>query len=101
MDRFSSTNGAFCISPLPGNGQVAVTHNAFIKRGHRGQGKGHDLKLQQLILLEKEHYNYTICTVRADNEPQRKVLIKHGYKLLDSFISEQTDARTELWGRQV
>lgn len=101
MDRYSGSNGAFYVSPLPGNSQVAVTHGTFVPKRLRRKGKGHELKMQQLIALEKDQYNYTLCTVRADNEAQRRVLKKAGYRLLDSFTSHQTDALTELWGREV
>ena len=101
MDRHAKTYGAYCISPMPGQPQVAVTHAFFVDPAFRGKGYGKCLKSSQMTQMKEQAFDYAICTVRADNAAQRAVLTSIGWRCIDTFHSRAQDTTIELWGSDV
>lgn len=101
MDRHANKYGAYCISPLPGQPQVAVTHAFFVHPSLRGKGYGKTMKLAQMRLLSEHAFDYGVCTVRADNTAQKSILQATGWRHLDTFYSRAQDTHIELWGSPV
>jgi len=99
MSRFSTRHGAYEISSLPGQSQVAVCHSFVVPEGLRNKGYGHALKAQQAIELDTQHYDLALCTVAADNERQKRVLAKAGWRRLTQFHNRRSCETTELWCR--
>lgn len=100
MTRYSSYSGtgAFEISSLPGQSQVAVTHAFVVPFGQRGLGLGHKLKAQQNTLLKELHYDYALCTVSDANVAQKRVLEKAGWQRLTAFHNSRSDEVTAIYG---
>lgn len=96
--RYTNSHGAFEISSLPGQSQIAVCHSLFIHERERGQGHAHTLKAQQRHTLSALHYDYAICTVASGNAAQKTVLEQAGWKKLAEFRNHRSCETTELWG---
>lgn len=100
MSRISNEYGAFEITTLPGQSQVAVCHGFVVPEHKRGQGFGHELKSIQNYELGELHYDFAVCTVAAGNAAQKKVLTKAGWAYLTHFRNTRSSEITELWGFQ-
>ena len=101
MDRYACNYGAHCVTPLPGQPQVAVTHAFFVHPALRGKGYGKRLKQSQMRILAEHAFDYGICTVRSDNHAQKSILASIGWNHLDTFHSRAQDTEIEIWGRPV
>lgn len=100
MSRHVDNTGAFEITSLPGQCQVAICHSFFITEHARGQGQGKFLKAQQRRTLRALHYDFAVCTVSAGNAAQKRILEAEGWKKLDEFHNRRLSETTELWGMQ-
>ncbi len=96
--RYASDFGAFEISPIPGQPQIAHCHGFFVIPEARGRGIGTQLKEKQMELLFDELFDYATCTVDAGNAVQKHVLEKAGWRCLAVFDNRRTGGQTELWG---
>lgn len=101
MNRNSFPEGAFEITSLPGQCQVAVCHSFFVREEHRGKGYAHHLKNMQYHALHRANYDFAICTVAAGNAAQKAALTKAGWKKLAEFRNSRQAETTELWGMEV
>ncbi|WP_306602512.1 hypothetical protein [Azonexus sp.] len=99
--RYASEFGAFEISPIPGQPQLAHCHGFFIVPAGRGKGLGTQQKLEQMRLLDESLYDYATCTVDAENAAQKRVLTKTGWTFLVAFDNRRTGKKTELWGWEI
>ena len=98
MNRIVTPQGACEISSLPGQGQVAVCHNFFIRDDQRGQGHAHTLKSTQRLALQAMHYDYAIVTVASGNAAEKAVLAQSGWQKLTEFRNRRSSETTEMWG---
>lgn len=98
--RFSHAAGAFEITSLPGQSQVAICHSFFVRHGQRGRGMAHVIKAKQRQTLKDFHYDYAICTVAASNLAQQAVLTQDGWHKLAEFKNHRSNEVTEIWGTQ-
>lgn len=96
--RYASDFGAFEISAIPGQPQIAHCHGFFVVPPGRGKGLGTAQKIEQMKLLADELYDYATCTVDATNVAQKRVLEKTGWECLAVFANTRTGGQTELWG---
>lgn len=100
MSRHIDEHGAFELTTLPGQPQVAICHSFFITEEHRGRGKGKALKEAQRVTLRRLHYDYGVCTVSANNAAQKRILMAAGWQKLTEFHNRRLCETTELWGVQ-
>lgn len=98
MNRHAFTYGAFEITPLPGQPQLAHCHSFFVPIDFRGLGYGKKLKQKQMETLAREQFDYATCTVDSANHAQRAILEKAGWTRLASFTNRRNGSTTELWG---
>jgi len=99
--RFANENGFYELNPFPGCNQIVVSNHSLVYKNKRGNGAGtreHTLRLEKIKFLG---YDYVICTVKSDNIPQIKILKSHQWKLLDSFINNETGNEVFIYGKQV
>lgn len=101
MSRYSNEYGACEIDSLPGSPQVAVSHAVFIQPEFRGKGIGNQNHRLRLRRLKEMHYDCVICTVRGDNDKEKRNLSDNGWHFLMRFQSSNTNHQVELWGRNV
>jgi L-amino acid N-acyltransferase YncA len=99
--RFANENGFCELNTFPGCNQIVVSNHAFIYRDKRGQGlgsKNHELRIERARFLG---YDYILCTVKADNIPELKILEKHGFKELDEFLNNETGNLVKIFGKKL
>lgn len=95
--RFGDEDGHYELNPFPGNGLIVVSNNAFIQPTKRGLGLGSAQHQQRLATAKRLGYTYMLCTVRIDNTPERRILYKNGWKLLQQL--DLSPDGSELWGK--
>jgi len=100
MSRHVDHHGAFEITSLPGQSQVAICHSFFVTEAKRGQGRGKVLKAEQRRALRALHYDFALCTVAAANSAQKRVLEAEGWQKLSEFRNRRSSETTEVWGMQ-
>ena len=101
MTRYAIGPAAFEIDSLPSQCQVAICHGFFVAPAARGKGIANHAKKAQAEILKGLAYDYSICTVMADNQAQKHVLEKAGWECIAEFYSARQDAQIELWGFEV
>ena len=97
--RFANDNGYCELNTFPGCSQIVVSNHAFIYPEKRGKGNGHknhELRVERATFLG---YDYLMCTVRANNTPELKILQKHGFKELDQFHNTNTGNDVKIFGK--
>lgn len=91
--------GHYELNPFPGSNQIVVSSHAFIKKEYRGNGHGRQAALDRIVKARELDYDYMLCTVRADNEPQLKIIRSiAGWDQLDNFTSKVSDVEVFLFG---
>ena len=90
--------GAFEVTPLPGQPQVAHCHALFVLPENRGKGLGKVLKAAQNKYLQDHMFDYAICTVRWDNEAQKHILKQAEWEYQAMFFDRRQDCHVEVWG---
>lgn len=87
------------LTTLPGCSQVVVSHGVYVPKEERGKGVGTNANIErQKLALEELGYDMMLCTVRAHNIAEKKILIKTGWSFLTRFLSRNTGVEIELWG---
>ena len=99
--RHGDDDGAYELTPLPGCGQVVVSHAAFIYEERRGKGAGKRAHARRLSVMAKLGYDFAICTVVKGNEAQEKILIGAGWRELALFDSSYTGNTVVVYGRYI
>ena len=85
------------ITGIPGNRHVAILSHVWLHERFRGKGIGARLHRERLRRARAQGFSVTLCTVRADNEPQMKILRKHGWK--EIYTVSNTDSTVVLMAR--
>ena len=101
MTRYATPHGAYEIDSVPGQPQIAHCHGLFVKPHLRGNGHGHALKAHQMQTLRDLGYDYATCTIDAQNDRQRTILMKSGWRLLGNIPNSKAGGITQLWGWHV
>lgn len=96
--RVNEVIGGYEIDPLPGNGDVAVSHGVYLREGFRGAGLGQRQHEERLANITNQNYMAVICTVREDNEVEKHILTKNGWTKVWGFPNKDGE-KVELWAR--
>lgn len=99
--RFANAQGFYELNPFPGCNQIVISNHSCIKKEKRGQGLGTIEHKYRLEHIKELGYDYAICTVKSDNVPQIKILIKAGWKWLDSFHNKETENDVQIFGKVI
>lgn len=99
--RFGDANGSYSISDMPGNPQVAISHNTFIFKPLRGKGLGDYQHKQRLAHIKALGYDMVICTVLESNKAQHKILSNNKWVWVMSFRSSRSDEDIRFYCRQM
>lgn len=97
--RYSNSVGFYELNSFPGCNQIVISNHAFIYSQFRGQGIGQEQHKERLNTASAAGYNYVMCTVKADNDVERHILRKHGWKFLDQFHNMESGSLVEIWGQ--
>jgi len=93
--------GFYELNPFPGCNQIIISNHSWIPQEQRGKGQGGKVHQFRLKMAENLGYDYILCTVKADNIPQIRILEKNGWKRLDSFDNRETKNLVFLYGKQL
>lgn len=99
--RFASEIGYYEFNPFPGNSQIIVSNHAVIYPQFRGNGKGTTMAEDRLTTAAQLGFDYMICTIRDDNEPQLKIADKLEYNYLDTFFNTESQTAVQIFGKQL
>lgn len=97
--RFATSYGHYELNNFPGCAAIVVSNHAFVHKQHRRLGLGNINHMQRLQHAQKLGYNYILCTVQSTNTIQLKILKKHKWKQLDTFINDETEHTIMLFGK--
>ena len=87
------------ITPLAGCPDVAISHNVWTETP--GSGCGASASLSRCNQLRNDGYSAVICTVNADNQVQKKILLKNGWSFGLSFRSRRNGHKVEIWTKEL
>jgi len=89
----------FGLTPLPGcECAVLVSHGAWVADDHRGKGLGTALLQIRTEAIKQAGYALALATVRSDNQVERKLLYKAGWRRARSFTPyPHLDHTVQLW----
>jgi hypothetical protein len=93
--------GSFTITELPGNGDVFMPIHVHIDKRFRGYGLGKLLNGIRIDVARKVDASAMLCSVRADNEIERKILFAQGWKQSGEFKHKTQHHTVEIWIRQL
>lgn len=96
--RFPTPYGHYELNPFPGSNQIVISSHAFVRKEHRGNGHGKATASARIRKARELDYDYMLCTVRADNEPQLKIVRALGWKELDRFHNKVTECEVIVFG---
>lgn len=95
--RFANSYGFFSIDAMPNQPSIAWCSDFTIHLKNRGKGLAHQLKAYQHDVLDVHGFTFAMCTVKASNEAQLKVLIKAGWNHKTTFHDARTGELVQLW----
>jgi RimJ/RimL family protein N-acetyltransferase len=102
--RYTTTyvpGGFYELNPFPGCNQIVVSNHAFIPKEHRGKGLGSMAHKHRLEHIKQLGYDYVMCTVHENNEPQIKILENNGWTYLDFFLNKETSKLLRIYGKRI
>ena len=99
--RFANEDGYGELNNFPGCNQITVSNHAFIYKVKRGQGKGHQNHKLRVERAKFMGYDYLMCTVKADNVAELKILNRGDFKELDEFINSETGSTIKIFGKKL
>jgi len=101
MPHVDSANGKArgWIDPLPGNGDVAVFHGAYVLYGEKGKGFGTQAHAERLERAKEWGHEYAVCTVVEHNKAQLRIMEKFGWTKLSEFFSEKEGHKVFIFGK--
>lgn len=97
--RYADEHGHYELNPFPGCSQVIVSNHAFIEPRARGKGLGRSQHVTRLGEAERLGYDYILCTTRADNVQENRILRLYGWSLHANFTNSESGAELYLWGK--
>lgn len=88
---FNDRVAFFQLSGMPGCCGVCVSHGASVYSQYRNKGLGTLLQLLRMDIARVNGYTVMLCTDRADNTYQNKILSKNGWPKIYDFTNKRTD----------
>ena len=80
---------------------IAVSYYVFMKSAFLHKGFGREENNKRLQHLKNNYMDYVLATVGAKNEREQHILIKNGWKLLDTYLNSCSDHTVSLFGRSL
>lgn len=85
------------LTTMPGCRTIGISHGLVIYRKYRGMGIGSTIHQKRLALARSLGYSILVCTSRADNKPQSKILNFFLWTATFRFINPRTGHAVYLW----
>lgn len=99
--RFENEYGYCELNPFPGCNQIVVSNHAFVYPEHRGKGHGFANHQKRVARATKLGYNLIVCTVRANNIAEKKILTKGDWTKALEFTNTESGNQVELWYKEL
>lgn len=99
--RFSNEYGFCEFNPFPGCNQIVVSNHAFIYPEHRMKGHGLANHNKRVKRARDMGYDVILCTVRAGNAVEKKILTKGGWVKIMEFKNKETGNQVEMWSKSL
>ena len=99
--RYATDTGFYELHSFPGSNQIVISNHAFVHPEHRGKGAGKRTNEERIQQARGLGYDYMICTVRADNVPQLRIMQANGWRELDRFVSTETEVEVIIFGHSL
>lgn len=80
----------FRLLQMPGCCGICISTQNFIFDDFRGKGLNNIFNKFRMNVAKYLGYTILLCTDLHDNEPQKKTLVKNGWKDIYSFINDRT-----------
>ena len=94
--RFENEYGSCELNPFPHCKHIVVSNKAFIWPQYRGKGHGYRNHQLRLKRAKDMGYKVVICTVRSDNQPERRILQRAKWKMVHWTYSD-SGKWVEIW----
>lgn len=89
----------FSLRSMPGCGSIVISHNTWVSEELRGKGLASVMMAMKRDIVQEWGSNKIIATVVANNDKEKAILVKQGWKLVDTFQNSQTDNPVEVWSK--
>lgn len=89
--QYDVAKGFYEINSFPGCNQLAVSNHVFLEKEYRGKGFGQQFQESREHHTKLLGYDAVICTVKADNFPEIKLLEKNDWKKIWEFYNRETE----------
>jgi GNAT superfamily N-acetyltransferase len=89
------------IEPMSGCNGIAIFKKVEIMEEYRGKGLGTQFLNLRETLAKDFGYSSLLCTIVDTNEPQKKIMDKLGWKLLNQFTNSHTSNNVLLYGKNI
>lgn len=101
FDGSNKVVSVWAIEPMSGCNGIAIFKNVEIFEGYRGKGLGIQFLNLRESLAKDFGYSSLLCTIVDTNEPQKKIMEKSGWKLLNQFTNSHTNNNVLLYGKNI
>ncbi len=91
--------GRYSLTDFPGCADLVVSHDVYIHEKLRGKGHGKTQHDERLKAASQAHTGI-ICTVRADNEIEKHILVQKYWKHIWTF-KNKNDEDIEVWAKSL
>jgi GNAT superfamily N-acetyltransferase len=81
----------FSLIPMPGCCGIIISTGVYVYPDFRGKGLGTLLNNMRIQMAQDLGYGLIICTDVDSNKPQKRILSKNGWNLVDNFINPRTN----------
>lgn len=93
--------GHFTMSTMPGCRPVIICNNVGVAEAFRHHGIGSWMQELRLRAAQLAGVQVLLCTVRATNQFQLRIMQKYDWKPLLNFVNPHTDNRVILFMREI
>ena len=96
IKRWANLVSCWIMTELPGCCGACVSLNAIVYTSYEGKGIGTILNKLRIDMAREDGYGLLICTDEKNNEHQRRILAKNGWKDVDEWVNPRTTHTVKL-----
>lgn len=88
--RAANSIAQWTLTPMPGCCGILISTNVYTNHIYRKLGLGTILNSYRIYQATKKGYGLLFCTDIDTNIPQKNILAKNGWELVNNFINPRT-----------
>lgn len=95
--EYTSVWASYSLTTFPGSHAVGLSHGVLVT--HHDMGLGQYFHKERLALAKEIGFKTLLCTVNADNDKEKHILGKNGWKKVHTMTDAQwiPPSSVELW----